>query len=350
MSAITITTTPSHVVVGNTNEKIIGGENADFILGTNANDSIDAGGGDDFVFSQEGDDSVQAGTGNDLVLGGPGNDLIAGGSGNDTFSGADGVDRFVFDPSNTAEGKDTIVDFAVGEDLIVLNAADILRADPTLLGADGNASSLEITDFTASPNWSLGASEGNLQIIHPGGTITVVNVPAGASTDTFAKLVGALELTGLTTGTSQGETLTGDAAANAILGQGGDDTITGQGGNDALAGGAGADLFVFDPSNPQEGKDTILDFAVGQDLISLDVADILAADPGLPAAAGDPAVLEIADFDAAGAWGISASAGGAVTIAHPGGTITLVGVPFGTATDSFAELAGALQLTGTAGT
>lgn len=197
MSSIVTDFSPTQLVIGTANETIAGSDNPDFILGTEGNDGIDAGGDADFVFSQAGDDSVQAGAGNDLVLGGTGNDLIAGGSGDDTFAGAGGADRFVFDPSNTEEGQDTIIDFAVGKDLISLDIADILAADPTLPAAAGDPAALEVADFDASDAWGVAASSGGaVSITHPGGTITLVGVPFGDTTDSFAELAGALQLTG----------------------------------------------------------------------------------------------------------------------------------------------------------
>lgn len=66
------------------------------------------------------------GTGNKVangITGGIGNDSLNGGLGNDTLTGGDGADQFVF---NTKMGKtniDTITDFTVGTDKIVLDNA-----------------------------------------------------------------------------------------------------------------------------------------------------------------------------------------------------------------------------------
>jgi serralysin len=59
---------------------------------------------------------------------------------------------------------------------------------------------------------------------------------------------------------------TGNADANIITGNARDNRITGLGGDDTLKGAGGADDFVFTPGC---GRDTIVDFADGQDVIDL---------------------------------------------------------------------------------
>jgi Ca2+-binding RTX toxin-like protein len=345
-------------------DSLVGGARGDFAFGNRGNDFIDGRGGNDFLFGGSGNDTVHGGDGNDYVNGGAGddalsgglgrdivvaaagNDVISGGSGNDWLFGGAGNDRFLLDPSNPGEGKDRIADFTLGQDKIVLNAADILRADPDLVAASGDPALLDATDFDADASWDVvAAKDGDITVVHPNGTIELDGIKFGAATDSFAELLPALELTGLIAGTDGGEALTGDGEDNAIFGKGGDDTIAGAGGDDVLIGGAGADRFLFNPNNPAEGADAINDFNPAEDKIVLNIADILAADPDLPAASGDPAVLEPGDFDADADWDVVASADGDVQIVHPNGTIELNGVPFGPSTDSFADLLPALELT-----
>ena len=54
-----------------------------------------------------------------------------------------------------------------------------------------------------------------------------------------------------------------------MRGNGGDDILLGGLGNDKLEGGSGKDTFAF--SSLSEGRDIILDFKVGQDLIDLSI-------------------------------------------------------------------------------
>lgn len=62
------------------------------------------------------------------------------------------------------------------------------------------------------------------------------------------------------------DTLTGTTGDEQLWGYAGDDILRGGLGNDQLEGGAGIDTFVLAPG---EGRDTITDFTVGQDLIGL---------------------------------------------------------------------------------
>jgi Ca2+-binding RTX toxin-like protein len=55
--------------------------------------------------------------GNDILYGGKGDDLLTGGLGIDTLIGGMGVDKFLL---STNSGTDTITDFEVGKDLLVL--------------------------------------------------------------------------------------------------------------------------------------------------------------------------------------------------------------------------------------
>ncbi|WP_219907620.1 Calx-beta domain-containing protein [Aphanothece hegewaldii] len=66
-----------------------------------------------------GNDSLTGASSNDSLNGLAGNDTLVGGEGNDTLTGKAGLDNFVFNlPS---EGIDTITDFSVGDDTIVVS-------------------------------------------------------------------------------------------------------------------------------------------------------------------------------------------------------------------------------------
>ncbi len=92
--------------------------------------------------------------GDDLLSGGSGNDRLFGGAGNDTLTGGAGADRFVFsmrgvDGSVGHDGNDTITDFTVGTDVIVL--ADMLD----LAGWAAPSSGTTNTGAAASANTGL---------------------------------------------------------------------------------------------------------------------------------------------------------------------------------------------------
>ncbi|WP_019503400.1 Ig-like domain-containing protein [Pleurocapsa sp. PCC 7319] len=65
-------------------------------------------------------DILLGGNGNDYLVGKQGNDTLNSGSGNDYLAGGAGSDRFVLNSSN--QGVDTIADFAVEDDALVLSA------------------------------------------------------------------------------------------------------------------------------------------------------------------------------------------------------------------------------------
>jgi hypothetical protein len=124
-------------------------EGAEFIIGTSApeelNGCIDR---NNVVVGLGGDDRLVGGMHADALFGGAGNDIIIGGLGNDVLSGSTGSDTFVFTERNGEGaanfGKDTIVDFHLGEDKIDIHAdgfTDIAALLQATLGhdCDGNA-------------------------------------------------------------------------------------------------------------------------------------------------------------------------------------------------------------------
>ena len=80
------------------------------ITGTNKNDILNAEDGvteeQDFIFGKQGKDHL-------FGLGG--DDFLNGGQGKDQLTGGEGADTFVF---TKGSGKDTIMDFEVGVDMI----------------------------------------------------------------------------------------------------------------------------------------------------------------------------------------------------------------------------------------
>ncbi len=98
-----------------------------------SDDVINALGGNDIVRGLSGDDTLRGGAGDDLLEGGLGDDLLTGGSGQDTFV------------LNSGEGVDTITDFELSVDQIMLGnlSADEVRlfetsTDTLVLAKDTN--------------------------------------------------------------------------------------------------------------------------------------------------------------------------------------------------------------------
>lgn len=84
-----------------------GGPGSDTLAGGAGNDVLVGFAGDDLLVGLAGEDSLVGGLGNDTLIGGPGYNVLTGGDGND---------QFVI----SADNRDWIVDFKIGEDKIRL--------------------------------------------------------------------------------------------------------------------------------------------------------------------------------------------------------------------------------------
>jgi Ca2+-binding RTX toxin-like protein len=330
-------------------ETIEGTDTGEWIFGTDADDVIDALGGADFVQALAGDDTIDAGNGKDTVLAGEGDDTIEGGAGDDVARGDAGADTFLFDPSE--QGNDTIVDFTPEDgDAIALSAKGL--------------SAVGITEFSgealdASEDFSISTNEetGDLEIEHPGGVITLngVTVAEGEEPPTFAELeeAGALTITGLIEGTDGPDDLEGTEGDDVIDALAGDDNITPLGGDDDIATGEGRDTVNLDPSNADEGADTITDFSAPDpldpsvgDFINFALEDLLEATPDLPAADGDSSSLSAEDFDESEDYDLGASDDGAIVLTHPGGSVEFTNTTFDGQTFAALADAGVLKIDG----
>lgn len=96
---------------------LIGTDGDDLMIAKAGDDAVDAGKGNDLVFGGAGDDFLLGGDGADRLMGGGGNDTLKGGAGDDWLSGGSDTDKFVFNA-----GHDIIDDFALGEDMLELDA------------------------------------------------------------------------------------------------------------------------------------------------------------------------------------------------------------------------------------
>jgi hypothetical protein len=93
---------------GNGHDNLFGTGGEDLLLGGNGNDVLQGLGGHDRLFGGNGVDTLFGGDGHDTLGGGNGDDVLAGGAGKDGFFFARGG------------GKDTILDFDVASDRILL--------------------------------------------------------------------------------------------------------------------------------------------------------------------------------------------------------------------------------------
>lgn len=130
---------------GGGDDTLLGGDGMDTLKGGGGNDSLDGGADADILKGGGGNDTMDGGSGNDRAFGGRGDDLIRGGAGNDRIAGRKdndfllgdaGADRFLF---NRGDGNDTIGDFEVNIDKIVLGRGAESLADVTITNVDGEA-------------------------------------------------------------------------------------------------------------------------------------------------------------------------------------------------------------------
>ncbi|MEZ2318961.1 MAG: S8 family serine peptidase [Microcoleus sp.] len=101
------------------NDSLDGGAGNDTLFGGKGSDILLGGNGDDALFGGRGADSLNGGDGDDSLLGGKGDDVLFGGLGSDSLTGGAGNDQFLL---STNSGIDTITDFEVGKDLLVLGS------------------------------------------------------------------------------------------------------------------------------------------------------------------------------------------------------------------------------------
>jgi Ca2+-binding RTX toxin-like protein len=110
------------------NDVIRGSDFGDFLLANAGNDRIFGNGGDDILKGQTGNDRLEGGDGLDMLIGGVGSDRLDGGLKADTLNGGSGTDSFVFSTALGAGNIDTIQDFSVVNDSILLADAIFNRA------------------------------------------------------------------------------------------------------------------------------------------------------------------------------------------------------------------------------
>ena len=221
--------------------------------------------------------------GNDRLVGGAvANDSIEtfkGGDGADTIRGGSGHDVLLSDREGPGAG--VTVDLRGHYAIDTYGNRDLVRGIEEVYAT-------EYTD-TLSGNRAD-------NVFHPDGGDDLVNGRGGWDSVTFfgtgfagfagvvvdlkagtALGAGSMTLTRIegVTGSAMGDRLMGKGNANILYGGQGDDRISGRhgddvvaggGGDDRLLGGLGADVFDFAPGG---GRDRVLDFALGQDQLSL---------------------------------------------------------------------------------
>ncbi|MBW8323045.1 MAG: calcium-binding protein [Rhizobium sp.] len=320
----------ANVINGNSGNNILNGAaGADTLSGGLGNDTYVLGDESDTVTDTGGTDTITStitrsiatlaaienltllgagninGTGNALanvITGNSGVNVLNGNAGLDTLIGGLGNDAYMLGAEN-----DTVIDNG-GNDLITSTISRSLAAHAsierlTLLGTaningTGNAliniitgnSGVNVLDGGAGLDtldgglgndvYVLGAD--NDTVVDSGGNDLITSTISRTLADFAAierlTLIGAGNINGsgnglnnLMTGNGANNILNGGAGSDTINGGAGADRLFGNIGNDTLTGGTGADFFVFHSTpNAVTNVDTITDFSVADDTISLE--------------------------------------------------------------------------------
>lgn len=105
---------------GKGDDLLSGGQGKDQLFGRRGRDILTGDRGIDKLYGRRGKDDLWGRAGDDWLSGGFGDDLLIGGMGSDRLRGCQGKDRFMFETSQ--QGGDTILDFALRQDVIVVSA------------------------------------------------------------------------------------------------------------------------------------------------------------------------------------------------------------------------------------
>ncbi|MBX6373522.1 MAG: calcium-binding protein [Acetobacteraceae bacterium] len=214
--------------------------------GLAGNDPLQGNRGNDTLRGSQGDDLLEGGDGNDSLLGGEDADTLYGGKGNDVLEGGAGADYLHGGP-----GVDTLIG-GFGNDLyVVTNRNEVLVENP---GEGRDTVRSGVLSWTLDDNFE--------DLILMGKAVR----GTGNALDNRI------------TGSKQDNLLFGRAGDDTLLGGYGDDTLVGGNGLDRLVGGEGADAFRI--TGPNSGRDFIMDFTSGVDVIEIMGSTFAGLTPG----------------------------------------------------------------------
>ncbi len=224
-AGITLGNTSTTTTVQDNDSPPVPTEGEDILNGSDNADFINGLGGDDTINGFDGNDNLNGGAGNDILNGGAGNDILAGIAGNNIMSGGTGNDVYIVNSDN---------------DIVIEEAGEGLDWIFTAVFRD-----LSVADTNVE----------NLKLINGQGDING-------------------------TGSDIDNRMHGNEGNNILSGLGGNDLIEGFAGNDTLIGGSGIDRLVggedddiFQFNSLDDGRDTVQDFGVGNDVV--DVSNLL---------------------------------------------------------------------------
>lgn len=253
------------------------------LSGTDHIDTLTGDGGQNTLKGRLGDDTLSGGGSNDVLLGGDGGDDLNGGDGKDIASYRSSGTGVTIDLANTtATGGDAAGDMLDSiESLRGSDHADALTGDGqanTLLGyggqdtLNGGVGNDKLTGGADADELNGGDGKGDVASYVNSDAAVTVNLGTNVNTggDAAGDLLSGIERV---TGSDFDDSLTGDSGRNKLVGGDGEDTINGGQDHDALQGGADADVFYF--ATTDFGRDKILDWEDGTDMINyLNIAGV----------------------------------------------------------------------------
>lgn len=240
----------------------------------------------------------------DSMIGSSIDETFSGLGGRDAINGGAGVDTVRYDlDDQVGATKGVTVNLATGVAIDSFGSQDTLSGIENVRGTDfkdnitGNSSANFLRAFAGADTINGGAGADVMRggagddtyYVDNSGDIVDENADSGAGTDTVRSSIsfsianttaakGSVEIlqligTGAISGTGNAlnNLLVGNSAVNALNGEAGNDRLKGGLGNDSLTGSTGLDTFIFETAlNGSSNVDTIVDFVVADDLISLE--------------------------------------------------------------------------------
>ena len=247
---------------------IYGGTKADTIYAGSLGGTIDGAAGNDWIFGDIGNSDTSV-----SVNGGKGNDTIIAGLGKNTLAGGKGNDVFVFEVKSgqgAQGGMDTILDFATGNNTLVIESGTTLwqsslQGNDTYITLKGaSESDYKAIKFTNTKDKKIAVLDKNTTTpiltkqTYGSATLTVANgdadtIDANASYNSAVTTINAKKIT------KKGIYLISNDENNSyVIGGTKGDTIKSGKGSNALTGGKGNDVFIYSGA----GNDTITDYSL----------------------------------------------------------------------------------------